>query len=117
MTRAVSVLPADLQPGDIIRRSCWPPYPTATVVEVTENDDATTRIVWRDADGDLTELDFDGSCLLEAVSLVGFGEAAQLREERDEALARIDWLTGCPDGCDCEAERAIEDVLVVGGVL
>ena len=54
------------------------------------------------------------------VRIVETAEARQLAvvtDERDEALAQVEWLVGCPDGCDCEAERAIEDVKVTAGVL
>lgn len=54
------------------------------------------------------------------VRLLATVEYRALADELDDALARIEWLTGCPDGCGghCyEDERQVEDVVVLSGVV
>lgn len=58
------------------------------------------------------------------VTIIETAEARQLQvvtDERDQLLAQVEWLTGCPDGCNgsCadESDRVIETVAVAGGRL
>lgn len=94
--RVVSVPIGELEPGDRIRASQWPPYRPATVTAVAENDDATVHIEFRDRDGRVGSIDCGEDLLIPVTSLIRFGELELVRAERDAALAECDRLRDLP---------------------
>ena len=64
--RRVHVRAGDIQPGDVILTSIWPPHSRVTVTAVFENDDASVSVVY-----DGGSIDCDPDLLLAVVSLTG----------------------------------------------
>ena len=126
--RVVNVRADDLEPGDWIRVSVWPPHRGGKIVAVTENDDASLRIDYVRNDwlpDEVESIDCPVDTLIGVESLARFGgvddlrrQVADLTAERDQALGMVDHAVGCPDGCDCQTEdRPVADVVVLSGVV